>query len=68
MDERNHSHNDPWDRDFYETGSTKPPKERSGLIAIILIVVIGSPVVKAFFSNLWAKLKAGRQVKVKEAA
>ena len=40
MDERNHSHNDPWDRDFYETGSTKPPKERSGLIAIILIVVI----------------------------
>ena len=37
-------------------------------IVIILIVVIGSPVVKAFFNNLWAKLKAGRQVKVKEAA
>ena len=32
-------------------------------IVIILIVVIGSPVVKAFFSRLWAKLKAGKQVK-----
>lgn len=39
-------------------------------IVIILIVVIGSPVVKAFFSKLWAKLKAGKQTgkQVKEAA
>ncbi len=40
MDERNNSHIDPWDRDFYETGSTKPPKERGGLIAILLMLVI----------------------------
>ncbi len=32
-------------------------------IVIILIVVIGSPVVKQFFSRLWAKLKAGKQAK-----
>ncbi len=39
-------------------------------IVIILIVVIGSPVVKAFFSNLWAKLKNRKQAKAlaKEAA
>ncbi len=39
-------------------------------IVIILIVVIGSPVVKAFFSKQWAKLKNGMQAKakVKEAA
>ena len=39
-------------------------------IVIILIVVIGSPVVKAFFSSLWAKVKSGMQAKakVKEAA
>ncbi len=40
MDERNYSHNDPWDRDIYETGSTKPPKEHRGLIAILLVLVI----------------------------
>ena len=40
MDERNNSHMDPWDRDSYETGSTKPPKDRSGLVAILLVLVI----------------------------
>ena len=33
-------YNDPWDRDFYETGSTRPPKNRGGLIAAALIAVI----------------------------
>ena len=40
MDEHNNSHMDPWDRDSYETGSTKPPKDRSGLVAILLVLVI----------------------------
>lgn len=40
MDERNNSFNDPWDRDVYETGSTKPPKQRGGRIAILLMLVI----------------------------
>ena len=41
MDEKNNKTNmDPWDRDFYETGSTKPPKSHGGIIAILLAVVI----------------------------
>ena len=32
--------NEPWDRDSFETGSTKPPKSRSGLIAALLVAVI----------------------------
>ena len=40
MDERNNSFNDPWDRNIYETGSTNPPKQRGGLIAILLMLVI----------------------------
>lgn len=35
-------HNDPWDRDFYETGSTKPPKNRGGVVAVALVAVIAS--------------------------
>ena len=40
MDERNNFPNDPWDRDSYETGSTKPPKSKGGLVAALLIAVI----------------------------
>ena len=31
---------DPWDQGTYQTGSTNPPKSRSGLIAVLLIAVI----------------------------
>ena len=30
----------PWEQDSYKNGSTKPPKNRGGLIAILLIAVI----------------------------
>ena len=41
MEDRNNNNNiDPWDPDFYETGSTKPPKSYGGLIAVLLAVVI----------------------------
>lgn len=33
-------HNDPWDRDYYGTGSTQPPKNHGGVIAGLLIAVI----------------------------
>lgn len=33
-------YNDPWDRDFYETGSTKPPKDRGGIVAVLLVLVL----------------------------
>ena len=41
MEDRSKNNNiDPWDPDFYETGSTKPPKNYGGLIAVLLAVVI----------------------------
>lgn len=40
MEERNHPNMEPWDRDFYETGSTKPPKSHGGAVAVLLIAVI----------------------------
>jgi len=40
MDEQNNFSRDPWERDSYETGSTRPPKSRTGLIAGLFIAVI----------------------------
>ena len=34
------NHNDPWDRGVYQTGSTRPPKRRGALTAVLLIAVI----------------------------
>ena len=31
---------EPWDQDSYETGSTRPPKNHGGIIALLLITVI----------------------------
>ena len=33
-------YNDPWDRDSYETGSTRPPKNHGGLVAFLLVIII----------------------------
>lgn len=42
--EQNRNNNDPlyepWDQGVYRTGSTKPPKNHSGLIAVLLVAVI----------------------------
>ncbi len=40
MDEHTNYPKEPWDRDFYETGSTKPPKQGGGLAAGLLVLVI----------------------------
>ena len=42
MDKRNRDLNtdswqDPWNADFYETGSTRPPKKHRGLFALVLV-------------------------------
>ena len=37
---KNTQYNDPWERDWYETGSTRPPKDHGGLIAVLLMLVI----------------------------
>ncbi len=40
MRKHNEQHTDPWDRDRYETGSTRPPKQKGGVIAVLLTLVI----------------------------
>lgn len=40
MRKTNKHYNDSWDRDFYETGSTRPPKQNGGLIAFLLVLVV----------------------------
>ena len=41
MDERRHNHIDhPWDDGVYGTGRTQPPKNRGGLYALLLILII----------------------------
>ncbi len=41
MDKQNYdSHFDPWERDSYETGSTRRPKRNGGIVAVLLVLVI----------------------------
>lgn len=40
MDQRKNKHNDPWDEGMYGIGNTMPPKNHSGLVALLLILVI----------------------------
>lgn len=41
MDHRNHQNiEQPWDDGVYGTGPTEPPKNRGGLIALLLIIII----------------------------
>ena len=40
MDERKHNHIDPWDDSVYGTGPTEPPKNRGGLMALLLVLII----------------------------
>ena len=49
MDKRNRDLNtdswqDPWNADFYETGSTRPPKKHRGVFALVLVggIILGS--------------------------
>jgi len=34
------NHNEPWDPSIYGTGRTRPPKNRGGLVAVLLVIVI----------------------------
>ncbi len=40
MNQQDFNELDPWEQDEYETGSTKPPKSRNGLTAVLLVAVI----------------------------
>ena len=65
MENQNHDKNkdswlDTWDTDFFETGSTRPPKNRRGFFALVLVagIILGS-ILTAFgginlqFLNRW---------------
>ena len=67
MDKRNHDYSgdswqDPWNADFYETGSTRPPKNHRGLLALVLVagIILGS-VLTAFGGLNVARLKEWNQ-------
>ncbi len=36
----NQDRSEPWEQTLYQTGSTRPPKSRSGLIAVLLAIVV----------------------------
>lgn len=40
MKKREQPNNDPWDRNSYETGSTRPPKDRGGAVAVLLVALL----------------------------
>ena len=40
MDYRNNKNKDSWDEGVYGTGNTSPPKNHSGIIALLLVLVI----------------------------
>lgn len=40
QDHSNNSNFEPWEQDFYETGSTRPPKACRGITAVLLILLI----------------------------
>ena len=55
-DERFNYHSDPWDQDTYQTGSTNPPKSRSGLVALLLVIIIFLAGITSILSILNIKL------------
>lgn len=40
MDNRKHNKIDPWDDGVYGTGKTEPPKNNSGIVALLMIIII----------------------------
>ena len=40
MEDYNNNSHTPWEQNSFRTGSTRPPKRRSGLVAVLLIAVI----------------------------
>jgi len=40
MDHSRHNQTDPWDNGVYGTGRTEPPKNNSGIVALLLIIII----------------------------
>ena len=62
MDEHKYNQKEPWESGVYETGRTRPPKNHTGLIAILLVIVIFLSGLVSFLGllnvKLFAQLKA----------
>ena len=66
MNEYKNQRSDPWEPGKYETGRTRPPKSRNGLIAILLVVVIFLSGLVSFLGVLNVRLFAQLQAMPKE--
>ena len=62
MDDNKKYRSDPWEPGKYETGRTNPPKNYTGLIAVLLIVVIFLGGLVSFLGVLNVRLFAQLQV------
>jgi len=62
MDEHKYNQKEPWESGVYETGRTRPPKNHTGLIAVLLVIVIFLSGLVSFLGllnvKLFAQLKA----------
>ena len=62
MDENKNYNQDPWESGIYGTGKTNPPKNHTGLVAVLLVVVIFLSGLVSFLGilnvRLFAQLKA----------
>ena len=71
MDEYNYNGHDPYGPGKYETGRTKPPKNHTGLIAVLLVVVIFLSGLVSFLGilnvRLFAQLKSQPESKEEES-
>ena len=56
MDYRNNKNKDAWDDGVYGTGNTMPPKNHSGIIALLLVLVIFLSGIVSFLSFMNIKL------------
>ncbi len=56
MDYRNNKSKDAWDEGVYGTGNTVPPKNHSGIIALLLVLVIFLSGIVSFLSFMNIKL------------
>ena len=61
MDENKNYRSDPWEPGKYETGRTRPPKNHTGLIAVLLVVVIFLSGLVSFLGVLNVRLFAQLQ-------
>ena len=61
MDENKKNRSDPWEPGKYETGRTRPPKNHTGLIAVLLVVVIFLSGLVSFLGVLNVRLFAQLQ-------